>query len=250
MTGVTTRTMVCVRAGGGPRAGGAVAAHAYRRAERLGRRCALAVLACAVFLGCGTNLPLLSTLTVGTDPGLVNIVTQGAIFPIAPGDANKFVVVKCVNLTRNLLVDFFPSAEIRDVQTLETARVDFDLRNVSFDGGVAGAVLECPLVRITLGSLDQPELVNGFAVGPAAQGKVGIPFTANPLIENVNYSCGDLVLFVAVDDPTAAGGVSIQTGVVSAASLPPPAIDTYGRLRSLLESLNVLINTTADFGGS
>lgn len=195
----------------------------WRKAAALASRSALgAAMAAAVLLPQATCI----------NPELVNTVSGGAVVPAAPG-AEEFVVIQLIN-NSNFFLDALVSVDVPDPGSL-IADIRSVFENIRPQGGDAAVVLRCPVDRVGLGSLSDPSS-SGFRVGIAPQGKIGVAWGETPLVAGFNYDCGDTVLFVAINDATASGGVRIDAGVVSGAAQPVPAIDTFGTLEAVLTS--------------
>jgi len=166
------------------------------------------------------------------NPNLINTATAGSLVPLAPGSQN-FVLIQLIN-NSSFFLDGLVSVELTGGMPPD-AQINTVFANIRPGGGDAAVVLECPVDRVGLGDLDDPSSP-GFRVGLTPQGKTGVAWGRPPLVSGFNYSCGDAIVFVAINDPTSNGSVRIDAGVVSGASQPAPAIDTFGNLQAVLTS--------------
>lgn len=189
-----------------------------------GRRIGPPVGLAALFL-CST-----ATLSVNCiNPDLLNTATSGSVVPLAPGPGNNFVMIQVVN-NSSFFVDALVSV---DVPTTLTNDLETVFGNIRPNGGDAAAILRCPVDRVGLGDLNDLTSV-GFRVGASAAGKVGVAWGNAPLVAGFNYTCGDTILLVAINDASANGGVRIDAGVISGAAQPAPSVDTFGALDAIL----------------
>ncbi len=160
------------------------------------------------------------------NPGFVNMV-GGSVFPTAPGDTN-FVLVVVVNKS-GVPITFVVTAEAPGAAgstELETSGASDSL----------GVMFTCPVDRIGLGDLDDPQSTGYFLVFP--DGRLGMPWGQFPL----NYTCGDAVVFLATADANAPGGVSITTGVVDGSTQVGPfsGADTFETVEDVLRAAGLM----------
>lgn len=182
----------------------------------------------AALLLCAT-----STLSVNCiNPDLVNTASSGAVIPLAPTAANDFVMVQFVN-NSSFFVDVLVTVDVPDAAAL-TNDLETLFANVRPNSGDAAAVLRCPVDRVGLGDLDDLTSI-GFRVGLTADAnKAGVAWGNTPLVSGFNFVCGDTVLFAAINDASAIGGVRIDAGIISGGAQPAPSVDTFGALDAIL----------------
>jgi len=136
------------------------------------------------------------------------------ISPIAPGD-EPFLVVRCLNMTDQRVV-FFPSwASVDGTLVLGAPNIG--------PGTDVGFALPCaegsPVERITLGDIENPTTASAWIVFDDFTRQELVPFTKILQI-GVDYECGDVVVFAAVQDNTNASGYSIIYGVIDGSRQP------------------------------
>lgn len=185
-------------------------------------------------LGIAAVLFLCATAALSVNcinPDLLNTATSGAAVPLAPGPANDFVMIQVVN-NSSFFLDALVNVDVPDAAAL-TNNFETLFGNIRPNGGDAGAILRCPVDRVGLGDLDDLSSL-GFRAGLTPIGKVGVSWGNTPLVSGFNYVCGDTILFVAINDASANGGVRIDAGIISGAAQPAPAVDTFGALDAIL----------------
>jgi len=174
----------------------------------------------AVVSGCGTGL-------------------FGSAVPAAPGDT-PFVMIKVINQSSSFAVDFIIQTETTTASG--TTVGGGTLRNVRSYGGDASLIVPCPVDRIGLGNLNDPNST-GYRVGvPGEADKVDVAWGQAPLVAGFSYNCGDTVLFMVVDSQTESGGVLVTTGLIGGATEVGPfsGPDTFEILEDLLRAEGLL----------
>jgi len=103
-----------------------------------------------------------------------------------------------------------------------------------------GVLFTCPVDRIGLGDLDDPESTGYYLLYGDA--RLGMPWGENPLLWNVNYTCGDTIIFLARANANVPGGVSITTGVIDGSTQTGPfsGPDTFENVEDLLAAAGML----------
>jgi hypothetical protein len=171
-------------------------------------------------------------LTGCLNPGFVNTVSN-SMYPLAPGD-EPFVLIRLVNQT---------SAEV-------TARVDADYGTADSGGPQAslispneeiGFLLEAPVLRVTLGNLDddpfEPSLQAQFPGGLNILFPVGI----EPLEFGEDYSIGDTIVFVFYNDARSETSILVSVGVIDGDSQTGSfRANTFTTIRQVLELYDLL----------
>ena len=204
--------------------------------------------------GCGDSSPL-SDPTQYLNPSFVNYST-GEVFPLAPGAASGFVLVRTVNRTQDLDIEFVVTSERQIVEFVVDAEGEITSEEVittstetvflqTYSGGLAnevGILLDCPVSRVGLGEdlrypFDEPGLFVGTTGEDLAQG-FGVPGRVNPLdLAASNYACGDTIVFEVIYQAGAVGGVKVNTFVLSAADQPSDfsGRHTFNNARALVD---------------
>lgn len=192
----------------------------------------------------------------------------GGIFPVTPGPASKFILVRAINNTDQNVV-FIVTIEKDEVQlnpdgsdqfdndgnvVTETVRETVNL--TTFPNGQArelGVLFPCgksPITLIGLGEnllpSDSPVIVGGQ--GPAGTGGFGTSAAQiNPLVllhrndQGVvvgNFTCGDTVIFQAIRSPGTSGGVAITPQLLPGSEQPDefPGPSTFLTYEHILET--------------
>jgi hypothetical protein len=179
-----------------------------------------ALLLLAAVGGCGTGLGFSSV-------------------PIAPGDT-PFLMIKVINRSSTFTVDFLIQTETTTVNG--TTVGGGELRDIRSNGGDAALVVPCPVDRVGLGNLNDPNST-GYRVGFTGQtDKVEVPWNRNPLVSGFSYNCGDTIVFLVTDSQTDRGGVLVTTGLIGGASEMGPfsGPDTFEILEDLLRAEGLL----------
>ncbi len=195
--------------------------------KRSKKRCG-AVFLLSLLLGCASGEIL---------PG---VVIGAATVPVAPGDT-PFVMVRCLNSSSVFAIDFLIQTE--STTSSGTVSGGGNLLNVRSNGGVASLILPCPVDRITLGNLNDPN-ATGFRVGIPGQEKIQVVWGQDPLVAGFSYNCGDTVIFLAIDDQNSSGGILVSSGLIGGASQTGPFTgpDTFANLEALLLAEGLLPN--------
>ena len=163
----------------------------------------------------------------------------GAGVPAAPGDT-PFVMIKVINHSTFFAVDFLIQTETTTASG--TTVRGGTLRNIRSNGGDSALIVPCPVDRIGLGNLDDPNST-GFRVGvPGAADKVDVSWGQAPLVSGFSYNCGDTVVFMVVDSQDNPGGVLVTTGLIGGATETGPfsGPDTFEILEDLLRAEGLL----------
>ncbi len=195
--------------------------------KRSKKRCGAVVLL-SLLLGC-TSGEILPGFEIGP-----------ASVPVAPGDT-PFVMIRCLNGSGIFAIDFLIQTESTTSSGLATG--GGNLLNVRSNGGDASLILPCPVDRITLGNLNDPNAI-GFRVGIPGQQKIEVVWAQDPLVAGFSYNCGDTVIFQAIDDQNSSGGILVSTGLIGGASQTGPFTgpDTFANLEALLLAEGLLPN--------
>lgn len=172
--------------------------------------------------------------------GVISGVGRPSV-PIAPGDT-PFVMIRCINASGLFAIDFLIQTE--STTTSGTTTGGGNLLNVRSNGGDSGLLVACPVDKIALGNVNDPDST-GFRVGIPGQEKIEVSWGADgPLVAGFSYNCGDTVIFLATDDQNSPGGILISTGLIGGASETGPfqGPDTFENLEALLRSEGLLTN--------
>jgi hypothetical protein len=210
--------------------------------------------ACIVVLvgvGCGGNLTLLN-------PAFLNFV-QGGQFPLTPGPGANFVLVRVLNKTTNFPISFVVTADITRASRDEEGNLQFDEsgnlvtesvlqthRLQTFPVGnaaEAGVLFECgdqAIERVGLGEnllpSDRGIFLNAQAGGQAG---LGVQAGVNPLVRSAgNFSCGDTVVFEAIDSIGVPGNVKVRSFLLLGSEQPGEfsGPDTFRNYQEFLQS--------------
>jgi len=201
--------------------------------------------------GCGEDTSLLDP-TLFLSPSFVNYAVGGVV-PLAPGESSGFILVRAVNRTTNA-IEFVVTVE-REVFAIQTFEPDADdtgpttelytYHLQTFPGGLTnevGILIDCPVIRVGLGEdLNSPADGQGLIVGTGDEGLVvgsGVPGNVNPLDSRAgNFSCGDTLVFDAIEVLGVVGNVKVNTFVLSAEGQPATfsGPDTFNSARSLVD---------------
>ena len=176
--------------------------------------------ALAVLSGCGTGL-------------------GGSSVPAAPGDT-PFVMIKVINRSSFFTLDFLIQTET--ITASGTTVGGGTLRDIRSNGGDSALIVPCPVDRIGLGNLNDPNST-GFRVGgPGQIDKVDVSWGQAALVSGFSYNCGDTVLFMVVDSQSEPGGVLVTTGLIGGATETGPfsGPDTFEILEDLLRAEGLL----------
>jgi len=179
--------------------------------------------------------------------------TSGNVVPLTPGPPSQLLLVSLVNDTPDA-IEFVVTAE-RQVQvtdeegnpviesTAETVRLrTFPLEHVN----EVGALFDCQVTRVGLGEdIDRPfsepglfvlegfeDLEAGISTG------VGVPSNLLPLNSLAgNFSCGDTIIFRAIESQGQVGNIKVQSFVLPWSSQPTgfSGSHTFNNVRIFLE---------------
>jgi len=193
------------------------------------------VLATLWQVGCGSG-----TVSI-FNPAFVNTFS-GNVFPLTPGPGAAFVLVRCLNQT-NQNAEFLVTIEREILQTDNDGNFLFEadgspvtqvelerkrLRTLAnAPANELGVLFDCSVSPVKRVGLGENLLRTDAAVFVGGQGAAGVPgsgITAgdlNPLsLEAGNFNCGDTIVFQAFESIGVAGGVSIQSFVLSGVGRP------------------------------
>lgn len=195
--------------------------------------CAVPAIGIGLLAGCNANALL--------NPSFVNTV-EGGVFPVTPGPNTGFVLIRVANETNDAL-EFVVTIEIDvprrnedgsfvidgDGNVLtESVRRTVRLQTVpNGRANDAGVLFDCTRQRISLVGLGENLLPTDAAVfvgGGGAGGETGFGIAAgdlNPLsFAANNFDCGDTIIFRALQNTQAAGGISLQSYVSPGSEQP------------------------------
>lgn len=205
----------------------------------------LGVLAFGTLLGCGQSTGLFN-------PSFVNFAV-GGVFPLVPGEENRFVLVTVVNSTSGSPLPQSIRWVVTAEQQVETAGDD-DVVTVAIEprtvrlqttpeqlANQVGVLFECPVERVGLGvNIDFPASEPGLFVGAVTGGAegFGVPGNVNPLdVAAGNFQCGDTVIFQASYLAGTVGNVTVGSFVLDAsgqaAQVRGP--DTFTQVRTVVD---------------
>lgn len=151
----------------------------------------------AFFIVVAMVLPALSASCL--NPAFVAQTTGNRLYPQAPGD-QPFLLVRVVNDTQAML-------NIPITYDDGTGAKTFLVRNLSPAGREVGVLLDWPITRVGIGSLDNPFLPSVTVALPNGT-NVLIPVNQFALQAGVDFQRGDAILFrftAAAQNPAAIG---------------------------------------------
>ena len=193
------------------------------------------------------------------NPSFVNTV-NGGVFPVTPGPTTGFILVRVANETNDPL-EFvvtiqgeiprrnddgsFVMDEAGNILT-ETVRRTVRLQTTpNGRANDAGVLFPCQQELVTFIGLGEnllPTDAAAFVGGAGAGGETGFGITVgdlNPLsyAEN-NFDCGDTVIFRALQDSRAAGGISLQSYLLPGSEQPSEfsGLSTFENYEQFLET--------------
>ncbi len=193
------------------------------------------------------------------NPAFVNTVSGGQ-FPLTPGPEASFILVRVVNETAQN-AEFIVTIERDVIQRDDEGNPEIDdagivitraeretkrLQTVSTaPGNELGVLFSCkesPINVIGLGDNLLPTDAALFlgTAGGAGGGGFGVPAeSVDPLVREVgNFACGDTVVFRAILSRQTAGGVVVESFLLSGFNQPSvfEGPNTFVNLESFLES--------------
>jgi hypothetical protein len=170
----------------------------------LKRNVAMAILV-AFSLAQGCNL-----VSSSVNPQFMEVL--GTPFaPVAPGLA-PFVAMRAVNMTNQRVVF---TLSWQHTGASEPSEFTFNV-DPGFNGGL---VVACPVSRLTLGSVQSREATGALIVFDDNT-RQEVPALGKILVSDVDYFCGDLVIFAVMRDESTVGGYSIIYAVVDGSTQP------------------------------
>lgn len=190
-----------------------------RPVHRFGGRWAL--FACAGLL----------SLTGCLNPAFVN-QTVGNLYPSAPG-AEPFIGVRVINdTTATLEVPI-----VYDTGTVPT--FTYLIRELSPGGRDTGILLDWPVLRVSLGNLDNPALPLIIANYPDGRTS-SLILGRLPLEAGVDYDRGDTIIFHFTQDSRSALSLKISVGYIDGATQQGTFLrgNPYERLDTILQLSN------------
>jgi len=163
------------------------------------------------------------------NPNLVN-ATVGGLYPVAPGN-KPFVMARGINDTTATL----DIPIVYDDGTTPTR--EYWVRDLTPEGRDTGILLSWPVLRIAVGSLDNPLLpliVANYPDGTANQVYFGRP----ALEAGVDFDRGDTILFHFTRDSQSAALIRVSVGRIRAGDQPSTFSrgDPFERVRLLLDA--------------
>jgi len=189
------------------------------------------------------------------NPAFANVLSGGVV-PLTPGPESQFVLVRVVNGTNDVPIEFVVTAErqlvVDEAGSFVTQTTTETHRLITFPTGNAaemGLLLDCNpgLTRIGLGeNLDLPNTDPGLFLNAAVAGTTGFGVPAGIAALDAragNFECGDTVIFQAFTSSGSIGGVSVNSALLDFQSQPSQFVgrDTFLNARIFLE-LQVLNN--------
>jgi hypothetical protein len=130
---------------------------------------------------------------------------------VAPGLA-PFIAMRAVNMTNQGVV-FTLSWQ----HTGASQPSQFQFRvGPDFNGGI---VVACPVSRLTLGDVQNRDATGALIVF-ADNTRQEVPTLGKILLSDVDYFCGDLVIFAVMRDESTVGGYSVVYAVVDGSTQP------------------------------
>jgi hypothetical protein len=183
-------------------------------------------------------LPLVAPLPLVTgclNPNFVNTIA-GGVLPTAPGDA-AMVQVRIENRSSATIV-----RTLIDTSAVGGALTTVSFENIDPNTGEIGTVFGCPVNDIRLGTEDGTEAA--FTLRER-DGTVVTIAPTDPLIENVDFICGDTVIYMLYDDSSSETGYAISVGRIDGRTQTGPfqSYDTFTTLSGVL-----LLNGFSGFG--
>ena len=196
------------------------------------------------------TIGLLSLAAVGCNNAMIfnpAFINQGSgeFFPLAPSERTGFILVRGNNST-NKAIEFLVTVEravdTDDDGTTEIVTESYRLFTpANARANDMGVLIDCPIVRVGLGeNLDRPSTDPGVFINAQAAGVggLGVPCNMNPLSADAgNFSCGDTIVFQAVEANNTVGGIRVGSFVLAAEDLATEivGIDTFANARTLME---------------
>ncbi|MFQ5462513.1 MAG: hypothetical protein ACE5E5_07785 [Phycisphaerae bacterium] len=193
------------------------------------------------------------------NPAFVNTLSGNA-FPLTPGPGAAFVLVLCVNET-NQNAEFLVTIEREVLQTdndgiflfepdgTPVTRTELQRKRLqtlaNAPANELGVLFDCSVSPVKRVGLGEDLLRTDAAVFVAGGGAAGVPGFGipagdlNPLsLEAGNFNCGDTIVFQAFENRGVAGGVSIQSFVLSGLGRPESfsGPNTFVNFATILES--------------
>ncbi len=169
--------------------------------------------------GCGDDALLF------LNPSFVNR-TQGGLFPLVPRPETGLLLVRLVNTTTQSIsflvtiqrgIFFADSDDSGTITFTETTEL---FTQPGAQTNEAGVLFDCTggsITRVGLGrNLNQPTTDPGLIVGGFAdivQG-FGVPANINPLNSEVDFFCGDTIIFQVIESTNSPGGFKVQAFVL------------------------------------
>lgn len=169
--------------------------------------------------------PLLSAGCLNPDFVSANL---GGLYPTAPGD-EPFLLVRVVNDTTATL-------DIPISYEDGTGALPFTILDLTPDGQEVGVLLDWPVTRVAIGSLDNPFLPSVVASLPNGI-NVTIPPNMNAAQAGVDYNRGDALIYRFVADSRNPAAISVTLARVDGTTQQGPfsRADTFRTVRQLLQ---------------
>ncbi|MFQ6048680.1 MAG: hypothetical protein ACE5K7_04880 [Phycisphaerae bacterium] len=192
----------------------------------------------AVLAGCSSGV-----ISDSLNPQFMEVL--GTPFaPVAPG-TKPFLVLRVVNMTplRALMTLSWQLSE--DPATVGNFQFNLDSDTDS------AVVLSCPVARATLGDVQNRD-ATGALIILDDNTRQEVPALKKILLNGVDYFCGDVIIFVLMQDPSTVGGYSVIYGVVDGSTQPTEFAgpDTFGLLeREIGELMAIGINPFTEVSG-
>lgn len=180
-------------------------------------------------------LPVLFTSCL--NPDFVS-ASFGNLYPAAPGD-EPFLLVRVVNDTTATL-DVPISFEDG------TGAGPFTFLDLTPEGREVGVLLDWPVTRVAVGSLDNPFLPGVVASLPDGT-EVAVASNQFALQAGVDYNRGDAIVFRFVANVNNPASIAMSTSRIDGSTQQGPfsRADTFRTVRQVLELTEVATGTTA-----
>ena len=179
---------------------------------------------------------------------------SGNVVPLTPGVPSQLILVRLVNDTDTLPIEFVVTAERQVLVTddqgnsvVETTKETVRLQTFPFESvNESGTLFDCPVTRIGLGeNLDRPSTEPGLFIqegfdefGAGITAGDGVPANVNPLNSLAgNFGCGDTIIFRVIESLGEVGNVKVQAFVLPWVSQPTEisGSHTFNNVRNFLE---------------
>lgn len=154
--------------------------------------------------------------------------TTGGLYPSAPGD-EPYLLVRIVNDTAATL-------DVPVVYDDGTGPQPFLFRDITPEAGEAGVLLDWPVTRVNVGSLDSPFASTIVASLPDGT-NVLIPPNQFPAQAGIDFNRGDALIYRFVSDSRNPAAIGVTIGRIDGSTQQGPfsRADTFRTVRQLLQ---------------